>query len=155
MGLCSVCFGPLYVSIYDPDNKALRRRIERRYLQQLLTGCGKAFCRNEFCKSGRKNLELNTNITTKDALPMIKPFLDNLAQGSTPFHFCVDESSQKRRNVAEMLAAEDGGMTGKGGYAFAWCVGALEADGGDLDAARLWLKNFAPTRKEEGRMSPN
>ncbi|KAK3710832.1 hypothetical protein LTR37_010056 [Vermiconidia calcicola] len=153
IGLCSVCFGPLYVSMYDPDNKALRRRIERRYLQQLLTGCGKAFCKNEFCKTGRKNLELNASITTKDALPMIKPFLDGLANGqmATPLHFCVDEASQKRRKLAELLAAESGGVASKGGYSLEWCVGALEAEGGDLDAAGQWLRNWAPTRMEQGR----
>ena len=149
VGLCSQCFGPLYVSMYDPENKALRRRIERRYLQQLLTSCGKAWCKNEFCKTGRKNLELDMNITTKDALPMVKPFLETAKD--TPLHFCVDESSQKRRNLAGMLAAEDGGPGGKGGYAPEWCVGALEAEGGDLDAARVWLKNWAPARSEERR----
>lgn len=152
VGLCSTCFGPLYVSMYDPENKALRRRIERRYLQQLLTGCGKAFCKNEFCKSGRRSLDLPANITTKDALPMIKPFLEGLTEGKTPLHFCVDENSQKRRNLAGMLAAEDGGPLGKGGYAVEWCIGALEAEQGDLDGARGWLKNWAPSRKEEGRV---
>lgn len=154
VGLCSVCFGPLYVSLHDPENKALRRRIERRYLQQILTGCGKAHCKNEYCKTGRKNLELSTNITTKDALPMIKPFLAGLTESGearTPLHFCVEPSSQKKRNLAEMLAAEDGGPTGKGGYNFEWCLGALEAEGGDLDAARMWLKNWALARAEERR----
>ncbi|GIZ37406.1 hypothetical protein CKM354_000085200 [Cercospora kikuchii] len=154
VGLCSVCFGPLYVSLHDPENKALRRRIERRYLQQILTGCGKAHCKNEYCKTGRKNLELSTNITTKDALPMIKPFLAGLTESGearTPLHFCVEPSSQKKRNLAEMLAAEDGGPTGKGGYSFEWCLGALEAEGGDLDAARMWLKNWALARAEERR----
>lgn len=153
VGLCSVCFGPLYVSMYDPENKALRRRIERRYLQQLLTGCNKTWCKNEFCKSGRKKLEMNTSIATKDALPMIKPFLDGLTNPGheTPLHFCVDEKSQRQRSLAEMMASEDGGLLGKGGHAFEWCVGALEAEGGDLDAARQWLKNWAPARAEEKR----
>ncbi|KXT11117.1 hypothetical protein AC579_642 [Pseudocercospora musae] len=150
VGLCSVCFGPLYVSMYDPENKALRRRIERRYLQQLLTGCGKSWCKNEFCKTGRKNLDLNTNITTKDALPMVKPFLD-VSQATTPLHFCVDEKSQRQRNLAAMIAAEDAGPAGKGGFTFEWCLGALEAEGGDLDGARVWLKNWAPARGEERR----
>lgn len=153
VGLCSVCFGPLYVSMYDPENKALRRRIERKYLQQILTGCGKPWCRNKFCKTGRKSLELNTNITTKDALPMIKPFLDALAKGAdaAPLHFCVDEASQKRRILAAMLAAEDGVVATTGGYTVEWCVGALEAEGGDLDGARQWLKNWAPTKRELAR----
>lgn len=153
VGLCSVCFGPLYVSMYDPENKALKRRIERRYLQQLLTGCGKPWCRNEYCKTGRKSLGVNANLATKDALPIIKPFLDGLARGheGLPLHFCVDEGSQKRRTLAEMLAAETGGPAGKGGYGFQWCLGALEAENGDLDGARQWLKNWAPTNSDSGR----
>ena len=151
IGLCSACFGPLYVSMYDPENKALRRRVERRYLQQLLTGCGKAWCNNDFCKTGRKNLGLDYNLATKDALPMIKPFLEGLtkAEHGVPLHFCVDESSQRRRNLAGMLAAEDGGPMGKSGYGEAWCIGALEAESGDIDGARRWLEYFAPARSEE------
>ncbi|KAK4956691.1 hypothetical protein LTR10_006218 [Elasticomyces elasticus] len=150
VGLCSVCYGPLYVSMHDPEGKALRRRIERRYLQQLVTGCGKKWCRNEYCKTGRSNSSIQGTISTKDALPMVKPWLEGLANGSqtTPLHFCTDEKSQRQRATAGMLAAEDGGPTGKGGYALEWCIGALEAEGGDLDGARLWLKNWAPTRVE-------
>lgn len=153
IGLCSSCFGPLYVSMYDPEGKALRRRIERRYLQQLATGCGKQWCRNEYCKTGRKHLGFEGTVSTKEALPMIKPMLEALTQGRTgvPLHFCVDEKSQRSRALAEMQAAEDGGPAGKGGYALEWCVGALEAEGGDLDAARAWLKNWAPARAEERR----
>ncbi|KAK5169910.1 uncharacterized protein LTR77_005888 [Saxophila tyrrhenica] len=150
VGLCSACFGPLYVSMYDPENKALRRRVERRYLSQLTQGCKKAWCRNEYCASGRKNLGIAGSITTKDALPMIKPFLDGMMKGSegSPLHFCVDEGSQRRRQLAEMLAAEED-PPGKGGYGLTWCVGALEAASGSLDGAREWLKNFAPVRGEE------
>ncbi|KAI7182616.1 ubiquitin fusion degradation protein [Hortaea werneckii] len=160
IGLCSSCFGPLYVSMHDPEGKALRRRIERRYLQKLVTGCGKPWCRNEFCKIGRKNLDLDVegnSITTKDALPMIRPFLQGLERRdeNTPLHFCVDEKSQKQRALAGMLVAEEegggaltAGGAGKGGYGFEWCVGALEAEGGDLDLARQWLRNYAPARQE-------
>lgn len=154
IALCNMCFGPLYVNLNDPEGKALRRRIERKYLQQLLNGCVKAWCKNEFCKSGRKNLELSTNITTKDALPMVKPFIDGLASGltSTPLHFCVDEASQKRRQLAPLLAAETAvDPTTRGGYGVDWCLGALEAESGNLDAARQWLKNWAPSAREEGR----
>ena len=107
-------------------------------------------CKNEFCKTGRKNLDMNTNVTTKDALPMIKPFLEGVTspEKTTPLHFCVDEGSQKRKNLAAMLAAEDAGPTGKGGYSLEWCIGALEAENGDLDGARQWLKNWAPEKAE-------
>ena len=150
--LCSVCYGPLYVSMYDPEGKALRRRIERRYLQQLVTGCGKGWCRDEFCKSGRKTLGIGGSVGTKEALPMIKPYLDGLAKGNvaTPLHFCVDEKSQKQRTLAEMLAAEEG-LTMKGGYELEWCIGAVEAAKGDLDGARQWLKNWAPARGDKKR----
>lgn len=151
VGLCSVCYGPLYVSTHDPEGKALKRRIERRYLQQLLTGCGRNWCRNEYCKSGRQNLEIGDGVSTKDALPMIKPFLEGLLGNATPLHFCTDEGSQRRRNLAGLLAAEDGGGVGNGGYAVEWCVGALEAMGGDLDGARGWLKNWAKGRGEGKR----
>lgn len=150
IGLCSVCFGPLYVSLHDPEGKALRRRIERRYLSQLLTGCSRAWCRNEYCRTGRKNLgQPDKSVPTKEAIPLVKPFLDGMdGRGySTPLHFCVDERSQKCRTLAEMLAAERG-IEGKGGYGQEWCVAALEAEAGDLDKARTWMKGWAPQRSE-------
>ncbi|USP73822.1 ubiquitin fusion degradation protein [Curvularia clavata] len=156
IGLCSVCFGPLYVSLHDPDGKALRRRIERRYLSQLLTGCGKAWCQNAYCRTGRKNTgQGDQSVPTKDAIPLVKPFLQGMdgktpVEELTPLHFCVDERAQKARTLAEMLAAEKG-IEGKGGYGLEWCVAALEAEGGDLEKARNWLKGWAPQRAEVGQ----
>jgi hypothetical protein len=150
IGLCSVCFGPLYVSLYDPEGKALRRRIERRYLSQLLTGCGKAWCRNEYCRTGRKNLgQEDKSVPTKEAIPLVKQFLEGMdGRGYvTPLHFCVDEKSQKSRTLAEMMSAEKG-IEGKGGYGLEWCVAALEAEGGDLERGRSWLKGWAPQKSE-------
>ena len=144
LDLCSVCFGPLYVTMHDPEGKALKRRVERRYLMQLLTGCGKSWCRNEFCKTGRKNLDNPTTLTTKDALPMIKPFVDGLHAVGVPMHFCADENSQKRRILAGHLTA-DRDLKGQQ-YAFEWCIAALEAEGGDLGKAREWLNNWAPVQ---------
>lgn len=146
VALCSACFGPLYVSMYDPEGKALRRRVERRYLSQLSQGCGKAWCRNEFCRYGREHLGVTpAQVSMKDGMPMIKPYLEGLlkkvAEGDeaqlSPLHFCVDENSQKRRGLAAMLAAEHV-------FGFPWCVAALEADGGKLDRARAWLDGWAP-----------
>ncbi|KAI9715150.1 MAG: hypothetical protein M1812_006129 [Candelaria pacifica] len=147
IGLCAICFGPLYVSIYDPSGKALKRRIERRYLTQLLTGCNKSWCQNAYCKSGRKNSSTGTNIEvenigTKEALPMIKPFVDGFGSLEIPLHFCVDENNSKRRKLAEQLVDD-----GDKGYEFEWCVAALEAEGGDLEKARGWLRNWAPAGK--------
>lgn len=152
IGLCSVCYGPLYVNLHDPEGKALRRRVERRYLSQLLTGCGKAWCRNEYCRSGRKNTgQEDKAVPRGEAIPLVKPFLEGLeGKGyATPLHFCVDEKNQRGRNLAEMLSAEKE-VEGKGGYALEWCVAAVEAEGADLDKARGWLKGWAPQRSEEG-----
>lgn len=161
LGICDTCFGPLYASTYDPDGKALRRRVERKYLTQLLTGCGQQWCRNEYCSSGRKNAGLERErapITSKEALGMIKPFLERLREGPLPVHFCVDEASQKRRTLAEMLTMDGGEeIKGKGpertdgAYALEWCVGALEAESGDLDRGRVWLRDWAPTRAESAQ----
>ncbi|KAH0564827.1 hypothetical protein GP486_001787 [Trichoglossum hirsutum] len=164
LGLCSICFGPLYVSMYDPEGKALRRRIERRYLSQLLTGCGKSWCKNEYCRSGRKNLAIieedGHELKSQTILPMVRPFVENMedVKGS-PFHFCVDEASQRRRGLAGMLAAagsqrQSSGKgkgevaTEKDGYEVEWCVAALEAEGGNPEKAATWLENWAPSRAE-------
>ena len=162
LAVCDPCFGPLYVSMYDPDGKALRRRVERKYLTQLLTGCGQPWCRNEICKSGRLASGLDDPargpITSKQALAMVKPLLERGWEKDAPLHFCTDETSQRRRLVAEMLAAETLGSTGvdvgaapKEGYALEWCVAALEVEAGDLDRGRAWLRDWAPTRAEMGR----
>jgi hypothetical protein len=140
LGLCSICFGPLYVSMHDPEGKAMKRRVERRYISQLITGCGKPWCANEFCKTARSKVDKSTpTLTTKDALPMVKPLMDTMGDQSAPIYFCVDESIQRRRKTAEMLAAEKV-------YDLEWCVAACEAEGGNLDGARQWLQNWAPKR---------
>ncbi|MCJ1250948.1 hypothetical protein MMC30_008177 [Trapelia coarctata] len=151
IGLCEVCYGPLYNSAFDPEGKALRRRVERKYLTQLLTGCGKEWCRNEYCKTGRKNAGLGgleAVITSKEAMSMIKPILEQVIKGDGPLHFCTDEASQKRRVLAKMLAAERLGPDGGSGYDLPWCIAALEAESGDLSKAKSWLGNWAPTRAE-------
>ena len=137
LGLCSICFGPMYVSMHDPEGKAMRRRIERRYLSQLLSGCGKAWCRNEYCKTARAKEGNTKGLSAQEALPKVKPLMDSLPNKSKPMFFCVDEGSQKRRGLAEMIAAEKV-------YKLEWCVAALEAEGGRMGDARTWLQNWAP-----------
>lgn len=166
LGVCDTCFGPLYVSMYDPDGKALRRRVERKYLTQILTGCGQQWCRNEYCKIGRRNMGVEGTMTSKEGMAAVKPFLDGLRGGGTSLHFCVDEGSARSREVAELMAAEGSeaaGGDGKGkgkarddpgagsGFELEWCVAALGIEEGDLDNARAWLKGFAPTRAEANR----
>ncbi|KAK1767923.1 hypothetical protein QBC33DRAFT_62155 [Phialemonium atrogriseum] len=136
IGLCSLCFGPLYVSMYDPEGRALRRRVERRYLGQLMRGCQRAYCRNEWCRTGRKNLSLDELEPSEAA---VRPIVQALDVPGEAMHCCVDETTQKRRGLAEMLAAE-------GVWEVEWCVAALEAEGGDLAEARAWLADWAPRK---------
>jgi hypothetical protein len=118
----------------------MRRRVERRYLSQLITGCGKSWCRNEYCKTARiKSGKGNAGLTAQEALPKVKPMMDTLRNTNVAMYFCVDESSQKRRGLAEMLAGEKA-------YDLEWCVAALEAEGGNLEKARTWLQNWAPRK---------
>ncbi|KAL8870794.1 MAG: hypothetical protein Q9174_003238, partial [Haloplaca sp. 1 TL-2023] len=72
LGICGQCFGPLYANTYDPEGKALKRRVERRYLSQLITGCGKEWCRNEYCKSGRAHMGLVVMGDAKERNGIIK-----------------------------------------------------------------------------------
>ncbi|KAF4552286.1 Ubiquitin fusion degradation protein UFD1-like protein 2 [Elsinoe fawcettii] len=153
IGLCSACYAHLYVTMYDPEGKALKRRIERRYLQQLMTGCGKSWCANAFCKTGRKNSSLpEEGSSAKTAIPMAKPWVEGaIAESASPLHFCVDESAQRRRERAVMIENESEQRLSQKAYSFEWCIAALEAEGGDLEKARSWLENWAP-RKDEERM---
>ena len=163
LGLCETCFGPLYNSSFDPDGRALKRRAERRYLTQLVTGCGKAWCMNEFCASGRQHVSNAISgqlrkeeqhgqaekLTIKTASSLIKPEITDL-QSDSALHFCVNEKSQERRKLATFLEMQDD-WDGRKGWNLAWCVAALEvACENNADKAGEWLKNWAP-RKGEGR----
>ncbi|RMJ26880.1 ubiquitin fusion degradation protein [Aspergillus sp. HF37] len=156
LGLCSICFGPLYVDTYDPEGKALRRRIDRRYLSQLMTGCGKGWCQNEYCKTGRQNKhpqEGQPSLNAGEITQLVRPLIDavNLNRAAepntAPFYFCTDQVGQQRRNVAEMLAAP-GAVADDRAYDLAWCVGAVDASGGNPERAREWLATMAPARGE-------
>ncbi|TVY39749.1 Ubiquitin fusion degradation protein [Lachnellula occidentalis] len=140
LGLCSICFGPLYVSMHDPEGRALKRRVERRYLGQMIKGCGNVWCKNEYCKTAKaKTGRAGAALSTQEALPLVKPLMDTYSDRNAPMYFCVDEGSQKRRKLAEMLAAENT-------FDPEWCVAAVEAETGNLDGARQWLQNWAPKR---------
>lgn len=145
LGLCNTCFGPLYNSSYDPEGKALRRRIERRLLQQLMGGCNKNWCQNgQWCRTGNKNATGQDRVySAKDALPVIKPVMDHLSQNDTPktVSFCVDESQQQRNLATKMIGNESD-------YAFGWIAKAVEETKGDVIAADDWLKERAPKINE-------
>ncbi|ERF72424.1 hypothetical protein EPUS_06053 [Endocarpon pusillum Z07020] len=155
LGLCDECFGPLYVTSYDPEGKALKRRVERRMLQQLMAGCGKTWCRNaEFCRTARSNISgEDRGLSAKEALPLVKPVIDHLDSGDSLF-FCVDEASQCRREIARLLAETETDAE----YEPEWWVRALEevraGTGSEAELeekvvrAREWLGKNAPRRGE-------
>lgn len=128
--------------MHDPEGKALRRRIERRYLTQLMAGCNKAWCANEWCKTGRKNLGAEPKAPVGGAAGLIqevKPLVSEVDDRSKLMYFCVDEGGQKRRMVAEVLASE-------GVWDLEWCIAAAEAEGPNVDKGREWLRNWAPAK---------
>ncbi|RMZ81843.1 hypothetical protein DV738_g2136, partial [Chaetothyriales sp. CBS 135597] len=141
LGLCNECFAPLYGTTHDPEGKALRRRIERRLLQQLLAGCGKSWCRNaDWCRSGQSHLS--------GVLEQLKA-----GTGSAALCFCVDETTQTRRVLADAMAAatqssSSGDGDGDGGYAVEWCIKALEESRNDGAQAHDWLRAHAPRINE-------
>ncbi|KAL9566217.1 hypothetical protein ACKAV7_009576 [Fusarium commune] len=140
IGLCSICFGPLYVSMHDPEGKALKRRIERRYLGQLMTGCGKSHCANPWCKTGRANAGFEAKPSSaREVLPLVKPLLGDVTNMDAPLWFCTDEGSQRGRKLAEMMAEE-------GVWDVEWCIAAAEAEKGSLERMRDWLQAWAPTK---------
>ncbi|GAO18038.1 hypothetical protein UVI_02042850 [Ustilaginoidea virens] len=141
VGLCAICFGPLYVSMHDPEDRALKRRIERKYLGQMMTGCGKRHCRNEWCKTGRAHGGLEAKGCSASAiLPLVKPLVAMVSDSRGKMYFCVDESSQERRKLAESLATEKV-------WDLEWCVAAAEAEKGDLERMRNWLQAWAPRHR--------
>ncbi|KAL8833413.1 MAG: hypothetical protein Q9176_007995 [Flavoplaca citrina] len=165
--ICGTCFGPLYSNTYDPEGKALGRRVDRRYLTQMMTGCGKGWCRNDYCKTGRlnKGQEPLKDMKSINAEAKRMCYVGGL-------RFCTDETSQQRRELAEMIAAEKGEgdgfiggciiegekVKGKGkesedkrglwGYELGWCVNALEVEKGDLLRARGWLRDWGVSRED-------
>lgn len=140
INLCAICFGPLYVSMHDPEGKALRRRIERRYLGQMMAGCGKTHCGNEWCKTGRSNVGLEAKPSNAaGVLPLVKPLMATVNNLEEPLYFCVDQTSQDSRKLAEMMAAE-------GVWDVEWCIAAAEAERGNLKRMREWLQAWAPSR---------
>ncbi|OQE13934.1 hypothetical protein PENFLA_c042G09663 [Penicillium flavigenum] len=154
VGLCSFCFGPLYVDTHDPEGKALRRRIERRYLSQMMTGCGKPWCQNEYCKTAKQKMASDSGppvtMSVVEIMKLTRPLVEALnmqpdVSNTAPLYLCADETSQHRRNLAGLIAAESTEGNDKM-YGLPWCIAAAEAAGGDLEKAREWLSKWAPTQ---------
>ncbi|KAI5286468.1 hypothetical protein KEM54_006765 [Ascosphaera aggregata] len=152
LGLCGPCFGPLHAPVYDPEGKALQRRLERKYLTQMLKGCSKSWCRNVYCRTGRTNSEIpNDQMTTKNIMALMRPLVDAVAVqprgevNTAPIYLCTEEENQGNRMLADTLAA---GSDENQGYDLPWFVAAVNANNGDVDGANDWLKSKAPRRAE-------
>ncbi|KAL3469107.1 hypothetical protein BJX99DRAFT_242016 [Aspergillus californicus] len=120
-----------------------------------MSGCGKPWCQNEYCKTGKQNRHSDplASMTAAAILGLVRPMIEavNLQRTGThvaPVYFCTDQAGQQRRVLAEILAAEDPALAGGKTYELPWCVAAVEAGAGELDKAREWLENRAPARGE-------
>lgn len=131
--LCDECFGPLYSSQKDDDGTKLLSRMKRRYAGQLMTGCNRMYCQNRCCATAT-----GQNLSYRAAMDKIEERRD---QGHW---FCVSESVQKRRVMAEVLENE-------GEYGIEWCCKAIDVSAGDVDRARSWLSREAVKKSEEVR----
>ena len=137
LGLCTICFGPLYSPMNDPSYSKLRSRLERKLLTQLVSGCGQKHCSNSlYCATAARH-----STTMADAMKAVKPQVQGMLDEESKFYICVDETVQRRVFLAGMIAAE-------GAFDMEWCRRAVEEAKGDLGKARTWLEQNA-RRKDE------
>lgn len=92
VGLCSLCFGPLYAAVHDPTGAKLASRMERRYILQMSKGCGWQACPNQYCRTGLSMAE-NLRIFREQLKPKIPEFW-----------YCVDELMDHKRRMVESLS---------------------------------------------------
>ncbi|ODV88822.1 hypothetical protein CANCADRAFT_57915 [Tortispora caseinolytica NRRL Y-17796] len=138
LGVCSICFGPLYNTVLDTDGVKLRRRLERRYFIQLTRGCGKEWCRNNECMTGAGH-----KLAIKEATSRVKELMNEGNKGV--FYFCVDETCTRNMVIVNWLAEEHE-------YDRSWCCAAVQAAQGREDLARQWLANNAVKLTEKAEV---
>ena len=132
LGLCTICFGPLYSPLHDPGYRRLQSRLERKLLTQLMSGCGQAHCGNApYCATA-----LGRSVGMSDAMKAIREQVNGMLLDDVQFHVCVDEVVQRKAFLAGMIAAE-------GVYGMEWARKAIEDTKGDLSRARAWLEQNA------------
>ncbi|RPB20700.1 hypothetical protein L211DRAFT_744619, partial [Terfezia boudieri ATCC MYA-4762] len=118
LGLCPICYGPMYApGVYDPPPYVnLKRRVERKLLTQGLSGCGRAHCTNTWCRTGRGNLGLAAfeggmgGIKREVVMPLFEKWKSEgggVGKGGG-VRFCVDEETQRKRDLVERVCAEEG-----------------------------------------------
>lgn len=73
---------------------------------------------------------------------MIKGLPRELASSNPnpELYLCVDETTTRKKFLAELLESES-----EGKYELGWCIKAIETENEDLDRAKSWLNQNAPT----------
>lgn len=140
LGLCSACYGPLYLALLDTTHKKLQSRIERRYVLQLTKGCGHVWCRNPECATGKGAMDFKQAISyvpellAAVAVPLL-PINENKPRpAKNTFWFCVSESAELKRSYIEQVVSE-------GEYSANVLYKAVSAAG--TEGAREWLRRNA------------
>lgn len=88
------------------------------------------------------------SMSVAEIMKLTKPLAEVLitkpdASNTEPLFFCVDETSQQRRNIAELIATS---TEVDKQFDLPWCIAGVEAAGGDMEKAREWLSKWAPTQ---------
>lgn len=141
LGLCDVCFGPLYSPARDPDGKMLSAKLERRYVLAMKNGCHWRGCPNELCRSSPQFTQgalsgmaeivrcarAQLNAAAADAAADT-PENAPAEAPRTPrsLRLCVDESAAVRMRIVDMLSKK---------YSFPWRCRAVAASATGAAAA--------------------
>lgn len=142
LGLCSICFGPLHNTAYDPTGSKLKSRIERRYMIQLTRGCGKPFCTNyDACFTANP-----VKLKMSDVMAKVKELMEpdpNDPNKLKVIKFCVDETATKRKMFIDLVSKVE--ML----YSPEWAAEAIDIAKGNEAEARRWLEKNAPKLSEQ------
>lgn len=142
LGLCSICFGPLHNTTYDPTGSKLKSRIERRYMIQLTRGCGKSFCTNyDACFTANP-----VKLKMADVMVKVKELMQpdpNDPSKLKVIKFCVDETATKRKMFIDLISQVE--ML----YSPEWAAEAIDIAKGNEAEARRWLENNAVKLSEQ------
>ena len=123
-GLCAHCFGPLSVPGQNSDMSKISQRIERRLVLQLMRGCGKSWCLNEYCPIGTGGAK---KWAAGDAVKTAKELI-----AENKFSFCVDEISTRKQMFVNL----------GGEFAQGWRGLAINTCGSEYEATQ-WLEQNA------------
>ncbi|ODQ63534.1 hypothetical protein NADFUDRAFT_84195 [Nadsonia fulvescens var. elongata DSM 6958] len=130
LGLCGICFGPLYSGVHDPDGIKLNSRLERRYVIQMTRGCGKTWCRNhQACLTASQGLG-HPKHTMGTVMGLVTEWIS-----AHRYEFCVDEMTTKRHEIVNWIAQE-------GVYSEPWISKAVQEAKGNENATRQWLSIY-------------